>query len=333
MIRPLLITVSLLCANALAQEITRGADWDIPRTEYGHADLQGVWSFGSQTPFQRPQHLSDKAYYTPAEAAKIEDEFRSDIADDATHIDPDRAAPPAGVAIGQEADAGFLNHTFTPKLLEIRGKYPTSIITQPENGRLPYRDSFKDFHEKRAEIGLIETEAFGPEVLRLSTRCLVWGAAVPNLVPIRINPILQIIQSKNHVVIQTELINDARIIKLSSKKRESGVRKWFGNSYGYWDGDTLVVETKNFRPEQSHFRLLRMSSEFELTERFSIIDDDQIFYQFIITDDLALSEEVAGETIFKRNSDSDRIYEFGCHEGNYSMAGILAGARRAQLNN
>ena len=161
----------------------------------------------------------------------------------------------------------------------------------------------------------------------------MWGAAVPNLVPIRINPILQIIQSKNHVVIQTELINDARIIKLSSKKRESGVRKWFGNSYGYWDGDTLVVETKNFRPEQSHFRLLRMSSEFELTERFSIIDDDQIFYQFIITDDLALSEEVAGETIFKRNSDSDRIYEFGCHEGNYSMAGILAGARRAQLNN
>ena len=76
-----------------------------------------------------------------------------------------------------------------------------------------------------------------------------------------------------------------------------------------------------------------MSSEFELTERFSIIDDDQIFYQFIITDDLALSEEVAGETIFKRNSDSDRIYEFGCHEGNYSIAGILAGARRAQLNN
>ena len=219
------------------------------------------------------------------------------------------------------------------RFLKIDFKYPTSIITQPENGRLPYRGSFKDFHEKRAEIGLIETEAFGPEVLRLSTRCLVWGAAVPNLVPIRINPILQIIQSKNHVVIQTELINDARIIKLSSKKRESGVRKWFGNSYGYWDGDTLVVETKNFRPEQSHFRLLRMSSEFELTERFSIIDDDQIFYQFMITDDLALSEEVAGETIFKRNSDSERIYEFGCHEGNYSMAGILAGARRAQLNN
>ena len=74
MIRPLLITASLLCANAFAQEITREADWEIPRTEYCHADLQGVWSFGSQTPFQRPQHLSDKAYYTPAEAAKIEDE-------------------------------------------------------------------------------------------------------------------------------------------------------------------------------------------------------------------------------------------------------------------
>ena len=126
MISPLLITASLLSAHAFAQEITREADWEIPRTEYGHADLQGVWSFGSQTPFQRPQHLSDKAYYTPAEAAKIEDEFRSDIADDATHIDPDRAAPPAGVAIGQEADAGFLNHTFTPELLEIGGKYPTS---------------------------------------------------------------------------------------------------------------------------------------------------------------------------------------------------------------
>lgn len=310
------------------ESVNTSSDWIMPRTEYGRPDFQGTWLFGSTTPFQRRMDLGMKQTYTEEEVLELERMMRTRLERADVPLDPNRAPPEKGARIGQEADDTFLAHWRKPELVKINGEYRTSVIVDPPNGRLPKRDGFKDFTARRKAAGLGDTD--GPEGQPLSGRCILFGSAVPSLTPIMMNPNLMIVQTEDYVMIMTEMINDARIIRLDAEHFDNGVRNWMGDSVGKWEGDTLVVRSKNFRPEQSSGRAVTLSEDFELEERYTLVGDDEILYGFIFVDPQAYTQPVTGERILSRNSADDRIYEFACHEGNYSLSGILAGARQLE---
>jgi len=307
---------------------TTSSDWIMPRTEHGHPDLQGTWLFGSTTPFQRRKGLGMKQTYTEEEAVAMERGMQARLERADAPMNPGRDAPEAGARIGQEADDTFLAHWRKPELVKINGEYRTSVIVDPPSGRLPKREGFKDFTAQRKASGLADTD--GPEGQPLSGRCIVFGSAVPSLTPIMMNSNLMIVQTEGYVMVMTEMINDARIIRLDDEHFDNGVRNWMGDSIGEWEDDTLVVRSKNFRPEQSSSKSVTLSEDFELEERYTLVGDNEILYAFTFVDPQAYTQAVTGERILYRNSPDDRIYEFACHEGNYSLSGILAGARQLE---
>lgn len=331
-----LLSFVVFCGQSvLAQSVSTvesesdAADWVLPRTEHGHPDLQGTWFFGSRTPTQRPPDLGLKKSYTAAEVAELERMMQNRLTQWDQPLDPGRAAPEQGAVIRQEADDSFLGHYIEPKLYPVNGEYRTSVIYEPANGRLPIREDFRDYHAKRRASGLSDTE--GPEGQPLSGRCLMFGPALPSLTPVMMNPNMVIVQNRDYIVVTTEMIHDARIIRLDDEHREDGIQRWMGDSVAYWDGDTLVVHSRGFRPEQSHPMFLRHSEALEITERYTLVAEDQIHYAFVLSDEKAFTEEVKGERIITRNAPHEQVYEYGCHEGNHSLAGILRGARRLEV--
>ena len=146
------------------------------------------------------------------------------------------------------------------------------------------------------------------------------------------NPNLQIVQNKDYVMVMTEMVHDARIIRLDDDHHNDGIERWMGDSVGYWEGDTLVVHSKGFRPEQSSSRMgFRVSGDFEVTERYTLTSDDSIHYAFTVTDEQAYGRPISGAWTLTRNPPEERIYDFECHEGNYSLAAILRGARMEEV--
>lgn len=315
-----------LVANA--QQSVANSDWLMPRTEYGHPDLQGTWFFGSRTPFQRPKNLGDKLTYTKQEVIELESSSRNRLEQQDAPLDPNRGAPEQGARIRQEADDAFLGHWLPPEIIPVNGEYRTSVIIDPPNGRLPLREGFQDFTARQRASGLMDTD--GPEGQPVSGRCLMFGPALPSLTPVMMNPNLLIVQNKDYVVIQTEMIHDARVIRLNDEHQGDDIPRWMGDSVGYWDGDTLVVHTRNFRPEQSG-RMFLHSEALEITERYTLVGDGQILYAFTAVDELAFTQPVSAERILTRNSAEELVYEYGCHEGNHSIVGILRGARVQEL--
>lgn len=306
----------------------QNSDWVMPRTEYGRPDLQGIWLFGSRTPLQRPMNLDMKRTYSEDEVKDLEQRMRARNAAQGEPLAADRGAPEQGARIGQEADDAFLAHFREPEIVKINGEYRTSVIVDPPNGRIPKREGFMDFTAKRKASGL--GDADGPEGQPLSGRCIMFGAAVPSLTPIMMNPNMQIVQTEDYVMVMTEMVHDARIIRIGDEHFDNGVRNWMGDSVGHWEGDTLVVHSKNFRPEQSSGRSISMSEDFEVEERYTLVGDNEIHFGFTVHDEQAYAQSFTGERTLTRNSFDEQIYEFACHEGNYSLSGILAGARRLE---
>lgn len=330
---------TLACSVALPQESALQLpgeprpihpEWEMPRTEYGQPDLQGTWWFGSRTPLQRPMNLGEKRSYTAEEAAAVEARLQKGLEQQAAPLDPNRGAPEQGADIGQEADDSFLGHWQKPELIPVNGEYRTSVIIDPPNGRIPLREGFRDFHARRMMAGLSDTD--GPEGQPLSGRCLMFGAVMPNLTPLMMNPYMEIFQTQDYVVILSEMIHDARIIRLNGEHSAHGFPRWMGDSVGRWEGDTLVVHSKNFRPEQSASRMfLPFSEELEIIERYTLVGDNEIHYAFTAHDSQAYTQAVTGERIITRNPGGEIVYEYACHEGNYSLPGILRAARRADV--
>lgn len=302
----------------------------MPRTEYGRPDFQGYWFFGSRTPLQRSVNLGDKQTYTLEEVRELEGRMRDRLEMQDEPLDPNRGAPTIGAHIGQEADDTFLGHYIEPKLHPINGEYKTSVITEPITGQIPRRENFVDFNAERRARGLKDTD--GPEGQPLSGRCLIFGAAIPSLTPMMMNPNLQIVQTKNYIMIMTEMIHDARIIRINGKHIPHEFPQWMGDSVAHWEEDTLVVHSINFRPEQSSSRSIVISEDFEVVERYALVGNNEIHYSFTVTDDKAYRKPFSGEWILTRNAPEEKVYEFACHEGNYSLPGILAGARRLEAD-
>jgi len=200
------------------------------------------------------------------------------------------------------------------------------MIIDPPNGRLPPLKT-----EAEAKLAAARSRgsgtADGPEQRSLGERCLLsfGSASGPPMLPVMYNSYYQIVQSPGYVMIQVEMVHDARIIRIGDRHLPRHVRNWMGDSIGRWEGNTLVVETSNFRPEQS----FRGSSEYmRVTERFTRVAADKIDYRFTVTDPTVFTAPFTGELAF--TAAGVNLYEYACHEGNYALPGILAAERAAE---
>jgi hypothetical protein len=327
-----ILLVSLITAingTALAQST---GDYETPRTEHGQPDLQGVWNFSSSTPMQRAERYGTQEFLTAEQVQEQIDRqaamaARADAQEAELILNPE--APPAG-----QTPRGY--NTFWIEMGNLGDNVRTSHIVYPENGRTPEAvegnpaiagglgPDITGERPVRFIVGGIGKN--GPEDRGLSERCLVGFNAGPPFLPSLYNNNMQIIQSKDSFVIITEMIHDARIVPLVAKPELSDdIRLWSGDSRGYWDGETLVVETNNFNGMQSSFQSRGTNLDMVLTERFTRVAYDQVDYEFTIDDPSTYTDKITA--IVPMSKVAGQIYEYACHEGNYGMINTMRGAR------
>ena len=323
-----LTAAATLGASAICSAQDNDSSWQPPRTEFGHPDLQGYWNNSSRSPLQRPVALGDKRAYSEEEARQVELGAQLEDQEKAAPIDPDRDAPELGGSIQFQADENFANTRIA--LTKINGEYRTSKIIEPANGRLPYVENVfqKDIFGQWMSRGYGPMD--GPELRGQMERCIHVGAQMPPMFDWAYNANFQIVQNENYVVIMSEMIHDARIIRLQGEHQPAVLQKWFGDSTARWEGDTLVVESRDFHPQHSNF-FIRSSDQFAVTEWFTPVSDNEILYRYRIVDPVIFTEPVIVEMMLNRKPEGEVIYEFACHEGNYSLPSVLAGARRQEI--
>ena len=328
---------------------TRGAaakPYEPPRMPDGRPNLQGIYDLATLTPLERPAGAN--AILTDAEAAALERNVaqRNQLAD--RPLAADRQAPPRGGdgSRGAAGGVGGYNNfwldagsTYTI----VNGERRTSIVVDPANGRVPpvtaeaqQRNAARilrptsDATESR-DPGLEPPGSYDdPERRPLGERCLLgFGStsgppALPNYF---YNNLHQIVQTPDYVMILTEMVHDARIIRMNAEHVPSNIRKWMGDSVGRWEGDTLVVETTNFTDKTRY----RGSTEnLRVIERFTRVAPDALLYRFTVEDPSTWARPWTGEYTWPATS--ERIYEYACHESNYALENILRGARRREAD-
>lgn len=323
--------VRILWAGLLILLLTNRAypaeNWEVPRTEYGQPDFQGVWYYGSATPMERPVSLGNKMSYSEQESAQLIADLNAAEAQKAAPLDPSRQPPETGATIAQEADHNFA--TMRTNLVTIDGLLRTSQIVEPDSGQFPYRDGYQDFYMALLSQG---NGAFdGPEIRSVSERCVApTGGPLPPIIGWFYNANMQIYQTRDYVVLNAEMTHDARIIPLTDQSPQREFPQWMGHSTGHWQGDTLVIETSGFRPEQSWWAF-RMSEQLRVEERITMVNANELIYRARVEDPGIYSDPFVVEKNIVRRPDGEHLFEYSCHEGNYAMSSILAGARRQEL--
>jgi hypothetical protein len=319
----------LFAAGALAALLSatvRADAYKVPRLADGTPDFQGTWTNATATPLERDKKLGNRRAFTAEESAAIHKEAIDRVAEDAKPINPNenleaKPLPPVGNYNLFWTERGM-------NVANIHGEERTSIIIEPENGQIPPpTDEARKQRLSRAAGDFNISRADGPEQRSLGERCILsFGSlAGPPMLPTMYNSNYQIYQGPGYVVIMAEMVHDARLIRIGGNHTSSKIRKWMGDSIGHWEGDTLVVETTNFRPEQN----FRGSSEnMVVTERFTRASKNQIVYRFTISDPSSFTQPFTGE--LPLTAYPDHLFEYACHEGNYALPGILAGAREQE---
>ncbi len=342
MVRGSALLLAVLCATSAPGFVSTAAAqvpasdrgrWEVPRTPDGHPDLQGNWTNMTLTPFEREEGRGP--VFTWAEVEEIER--------------PDGPCPanPGTVECGRVDNQGDgslsnerrlsgaeYNEVFWDRgsrVAIVRGQPRTSLVTHPANGRRPPltpegERRVQENRDFRSQFGLYDH----PELRPLGERCIINGSTSgpigPPMVPkTSYNGNYTIVQTADHVMIMTEMIHDTRIIRIGDGPRlPPKVRPWMGDSWGHWEGDVLVVETTNLHPRQSLQGILP-SEHMRVTERFTRVDEETILYEFTVEDPTIYSRAWGGEIPIKKFD--DMLYEYACHEGNYSMTSVLSGAR------
>ncbi len=310
--------LALLVVLSFAVPVRAQTPWTAPRTSDGHPDLEGIWDSASLTPLQRPAGLGTKEFYTEQEAAAYEkkrlDEVNRDRRDGSPDVDVNRS----------------YNELFYDRGTKLARSRRTSMIVDPPDGRIPAmtpqgRARFDAVHAKFAEH-----PADGPEDRPLPDRCLMFSQSGPPMIPGNYNNNYQIVQTRGTISILAEMGNQVRVIPLDGRAHlPRQVERWMGDSRGHWEGDTLVVETANFRyNDRSRFGVQYdglTDQNLRITERFTRSGPDTITYRATINDPTVYTRPWTMEALLERTESP--LYEYACHEGNYGMAGILAGAR------
>ena len=298
---------AILASTALVRGVADAGDYKPQRNRLGQPDLEGLWSANSLTRLERPEGYPSLVI-TEAQA---------------------RALPPPRPVLTDDDDVGTLQSEWLDAglaLARLGGEIRTSWIVDPPDGRLPYTP------EGRARLK-VQPNSDGPEGRTNNERCLNPATAGPPMLNGPYNNHWQIVQTPDHVLISTEQNHEARIVHLGDRRHgPPQIHKWMGDSIGWWAGDSLVIETTNFAPEQSMRRnplaALYLSSEAVVTERFTRVSPTQILYRFAVSDPANFTQVWRGEiplTVAR-----GPVFEYACHEGNYSMRGILGGARRQE---
>ncbi len=300
-----------LCLLALLVQASPASAQKTARTPEGHPDLQGLWLNDTATPLERPAALAGRNSFTPEEAAAYEQRYQIDRT----------VALSRNKAFELDASASDLD-TYEPGKVLPGGR--TSMITDPPTGLVPplTPEAAQRFRERNAHLEAHYAE--NPEDLRPAERCLiVANAYVPPLLPAFYNNTLQIVQTREAVVILSEQIHDARVISLTRRTHlPAAIQPWAGDSIGHWEGDTLVVDTTNFSPRTT---LRGSGTGLHIIERFSLKDGNTLRYQFTIDDPASFTRPWSGDSEMGRTDGP--LFEYACHEGNYSMSNILSGAR------
>jgi len=313
------------CGGLLLLSQAVAAGWEAPKTQDGHPDLQGIWTNATITALQRPKEFTE-LILSPAQAA-IWEQNNSDFFEAIDNVSED------GLEAGGDV-GGYNSFWMDPgtRALRVGDEIRSSIITSPSNGRLPMRLG------ARAKLGqfLLRVQgAFdGPEQRPLGERCIVGFGSTggPPMLPVLYNNNYQFVQTRDTIMILVEMNHDARLIRLNSEHLPDNIRPWMGDSIGTWEGDTLVVETTNFHPGQSFRAAIKhqfyLTKDAVVEERFRRVSATEMFYRFTVTDPGAYHEPWTGELTLRATPGP--IYEYACHEANYAMRGILAGARLAE---
>jgi hypothetical protein len=288
--------------------------WTPPRTADGQPDLEGVWTNPTLTSLERPAELAGKEFLTEQEAADYVKRLLQ-------QVNSDRRDGGADTDVGRS-----YNEFWRDRGNGLVADRRTSLIIDPPDGRIPPLTPEAQKRVDATRDYMRDHATDGPEGRSFAERCLAWTTAGPPMLPGPYNNDFQILQAPGYVAILSEMIHDARMIPLDRRLHvSSDIREWMGDSRGHWEGDTLVVDTTNFNSEYS-FR--GSDSNLHLTERFTRVSPGVIQYEFTVDDPTAFTRSWTAR--IPLNKTTDRVYEYACHEGNYALTDILAGARAAE---
>ena len=330
----LLALLAVACVGLLSPQVAQAqagrGQWVMPRTSDGRPDLQGNWSNATMTRLQRPE--GQPLVLTPEQVAEREGGRQERIERSLEPSDPNRLAPPVGGdgSTGAAGGVGGYNYFWIDggdRVAVFNGEPRSSLIVDPPNGRIPDRTpEARERQRARFASGRPSGPYDNPENRPLAERCIMSfgsNAGPPMLPNYFYNNNYTIAQTTDHVMIMTEMVHDTRIIRLGEPDPlPEHVRPWMGDSWGRWEGDTLVVETTNFHPLQ---RFQGASEHLKVTERFTRADEYTLNYEFTIEDPTVFTAPWSGQVPFNRIE--DQVYEYSCHEHNYALQNVLSGAR------
>jgi hypothetical protein len=329
-----------------------------PRSVDGHPDLQGVYDVATVTPLERPADAKGRPTLTNEEAAAAEAYDREHEAKDAAPLSGDRGAPPVGgerVAtktwleqVEQFAGGGTggYNRFWLEQgrqLVKVDGQTRSSILIDPPDGKMPTMKPEARQRNARLRAAAVDPSAGegntasgppgafdGPESRPLAERCLLGfnsTAGPPSLPNYFYNNLKQIVQTRDTVLILNEMVHDARVVRIGGKHVPPTIRSWMGDSIGWWDGDTLVVDTTNFTGKT---QFNGSNDQLHVVERIRRVDANTLLYRFTIDDPTTWDRAWTGEYPWKATQ--EQLYEYACHEGNYALGNILRGARLKEVN-
>lgn len=306
-------------------------------------DLSGIYDIATLTPLERPAALGTRLELSDAEAQALATKAAAVRESGSRSSDPNRKAPPQGGdgSTGAAGNVGGYNNVWVDNgagAFRIAGRWRTSIITDPPNGRLPEmtpegkRRAAERARYARPNLGdafwvtegIVPGPYDDPELRPAAERCLLafGSGGGPPALPVLYNNLKQIVQTKDTVLIYNEMVHDVRVIRINGQHEPPDLRRWLGDSIGKWEGDTLVVDTTNFNDRPA---LAGATRNLHVIERFKRLDNKSLLYSFTVEDPAIWTRPWSGEILWPATA--DRIFEYGCHEGNYSFGGILRGAR------
>jgi hypothetical protein len=308
-------TILFLAVSVLAMPLPgQTKKSSAPRTPDGQPDLQGIWTNSTLTPLERSREFAAKPALSETEATEYENRTLQ-------QGNRDRRDGGAEVDVGRAYNELFFERG--NKLARLGGKIRTSMIVDPPDGRIPPMTPEGQRRMEQARMEANQHPADRAQDRSLAERCVFWGTAGPPLLPGPYNNTYQIYQTPGYVMILAEMIHDARIIPLDRRPHvPQNIRHWMGDSRGHWEGDTLVVDTTNFTGKT---RFRGSSENLHLVERFTRVDSDTILYRFTVDDPSTFTKSWTAELPLTKTQGP--IYEYACHEGNYALVDILAGAR------
>lgn len=295
------VSTILINANTFSQQIE---PYSVPRTEHSHPDFQGVWMLNFLTPLERPEDVQN-LIITPEQARALASTSQFQLEE---VTDPD----------------DYINGAHSLGI--VKGEYRSSVIVQPEDGIIPFSEAGLTLAN---QIGTSYQQEFDHVEQRPHAERCIGGWGSPPIRPVPFGVPYQIVQNQDHLLIYTEDATGIRIINLNGSNRPQSLRSMNGNSVAQWQDDTLSIETTHFSndyPARDNIgRVVLIGENSRVSERFTRISETELFYQYTVEDSTFYTEPWSGEFSFQLLDGN--VYEWSCHEGNYSLPGILRGGQ------